>query len=190
MIGFVRHGITEWNKEGRTQGKIDIPLNDEGIRMSEKLANRLGAETWSAIYTSPLQRAEQTARLIAHQQKHEAKVIVDKRLREIGEGKKEGTTQEERIKKWGVMWQEHQLDIEADAQVIERAKAFIEEVKTEHTNEKIVVVSHGSFIQRVCEILCPTVYLEEDIKNASLTIIMVDDENQWIIYNCVEHLKG
>lgn len=187
MIGFVRHGITEWNKEGRTQGKVDVSLNEEGIQMSEKLAKRLRAENWALIYTSPLRRAEETARLIAKQ--HEVKIIVDKRLREIGEGKKEGTTEEERIAKWGKAWKALDLKIEANHRVINRAMSFISDVKIHHPNEKILVVSHGSFIQRVLEIVCPTDNFQEDIQNTSLTVVTIEDENRCHLYNCTKHLN-
>lgn len=187
MIGFVRHGITEWNKAGRIQGKIDIPLNDEGIQMSEKLARRLEVDTWSVIYTSPQGRAKQTASIIA---RHHCgtKIVVDKRLKEIGEGEKEGTTEEERIEKWGSAWRELLKDLEDDDQVVGRAMSFIEEVKIEHKNDKILVVSHGSFIQRILEIIGPFVHFQEEIYNASLTIVILNDEHRLLLYNCVEHL--
>ena len=64
-IGFVRHGVTAWNKEGRAQGSSDIPLDDEGIEMAEHVAKRLAEEQWDVIYTSPLIRAKKTAEIIA-----------------------------------------------------------------------------------------------------------------------------
>ncbi len=52
-IGFVRHGSTVWNKERRAQGSSDIPLDQDGLAEAQKLAKRLSAEKWDAIYTSP-----------------------------------------------------------------------------------------------------------------------------------------
>ena len=67
-IGFVRHGVTAWNKEGRAQGSSDIPLDEEGIEMAEHVANRLATESWDVIYTSHLLRAKKTAEIIAEKE--------------------------------------------------------------------------------------------------------------------------
>ena len=65
-IGFIRHGVTAWNKEGRAQGTTDVPLDDEGILMARKtVAKRLEKEHWDVIYTSPLIRAKHTAEIIS-----------------------------------------------------------------------------------------------------------------------------
>ena len=99
-IGFVRHGVTAWNKEGRAQGSSDIPLDEEGIQMAEHVAKRLENEHWDVIYSSHLIRAKKTAEIIA-ERKPDVEFFVDDRLRELGGGQVEGTTEAERIEKWG-----------------------------------------------------------------------------------------
>ncbi len=188
MIGFIRHGITKWNKEGRTQGAIDIPLDEEGIQMARKLGERLSFESWGLIYTSPLQRARETAELIASKQPR-LKVRTDYRLREVGEGRKEGTTEMDRVRKWGGLWRNLPLGIERDERVMQRIMSFIDEVKKDGTHKKVLVVSHGSFIKKVIQVLCPTVRFHGEIKNASLTIITLNDQNRCILLNCVKHLN-
>lgn len=187
-IGLVRHGITKWNKERRTQGGIDIPLSEEGIEMARKLASRLANEQWDIIYTSPLQRAQQTAKIIASKQMN-LEIVVDERVREIGEGEIEGTTEIERLKKWGKHWKEVVLNIEEDESVVNRILAFIEEVKEKTFHQSILIVSHGSLIERMIEILCPSTSLPQEINNASLTIIEIDNQNKCILKNCVQHLQ-
>lgn len=187
-IGLVRHGITKWNKERRTQGGIDIPLSEEGIEMARKLASRLANEQWDIIYTSPLQRAQQTAKIIASKQIN-LEIVVDERVREIGEGEIEGTTEIERLKKWGKHWTEVVLNIEEDESVVNRILAFIEEVKEKTFHQSILIVSHGSLIERMIEILCPSTSLPQEINNASLTIIEIDNQNKCILKNCVQHLQ-
>ncbi len=49
VIGFVRHGITDWNIARKAQGSSDIPLNDKGLEDAEKLAERLKDEKWSVV---------------------------------------------------------------------------------------------------------------------------------------------
>ncbi len=63
-IFLVRHGETDWNQTHRFQGRVDMPLNDEGKKQADALALTLKDEPLIAIYSSPLLRAIETARLI------------------------------------------------------------------------------------------------------------------------------
>jgi broad specificity phosphatase PhoE len=63
-IYLVRHGETEWNRVRRFQGRSNLPLNQEGEKQVRALALALKDIPLAAIYTSPLIRALETARLI------------------------------------------------------------------------------------------------------------------------------
>ena len=63
-ILLVRHGETEWNRIHRFQGRSDQPLNKKGRAQALALAKRLQSETVTALYSSPLSRAAETARII------------------------------------------------------------------------------------------------------------------------------
>ncbi|PLX52602.1 MAG: histidine phosphatase family protein, partial [Desulfobacteraceae bacterium] len=63
-IYLVRHGETEWNRIQRFQGRSNLPLNQEGKKQVRALALALKNKPLMAIYTSPLLRALETARLI------------------------------------------------------------------------------------------------------------------------------
>ncbi len=63
-IFLIRHGETDWNQTHRFQGRIDIPLNEEGKNQAHALALALKDEPLIAIFSSPLVRATETARLI------------------------------------------------------------------------------------------------------------------------------
>ncbi|KAJ0457661.1 putative phosphoserine phosphatase [Helianthus annuus] len=65
-IVVVRHGETEWNAEKRIQGHLDVDLNDVGRQQAVAVAERLSRESKiSAIYSSDLKRALETAETIA-----------------------------------------------------------------------------------------------------------------------------
>lgn len=88
-LAFVRHGPTQWNEEGRIQGRIDMPLSEIGRRKMAALRPPAGFETVHA-YVSPLIRARETAELLGFKN-----ATVDGRLSEHFWGAWEGMTREE-----------------------------------------------------------------------------------------------
>ncbi len=64
-VFLLRHGQTGWNKSGRIMGRSQVPLGADGIEQIKKLAPLIATLELDAIYTSPLRRAVQTAKLIA-----------------------------------------------------------------------------------------------------------------------------
>ncbi len=99
-IVVVRHGETQWNREGRIQGGQDRPLTLEGVRQAEAVSDALrdtvlqGGAT--RFWTSPLPRAVQTASLLADSWKVAfAAFSPDERLRELSFGCWEGLTKEQ-----------------------------------------------------------------------------------------------
>lgn len=190
-IGFIRHGVTAWNEEGRSQGNTDIPLNEEGIQMAIHIAKRLKHEQWDVIYTSPLLRAKKTAEMIA-KRKQPIELCLDNRLRETGGGQAEGTTLAERIEQWGTSWREMDLGAEAEAEVVHRGMAFIEEIKMKHKGEKVLVVSHGSFIRTLLGELTGDVEIKKSkVGNTSLTIVKLEEtRNHCELFNCTAHLDA
>lgn len=188
-IGFVRHGVTAWNKEGRAQGSSDIPLDEEGIQMAKHVAKRLEIEHWDVIYSSHLIRAKKTAEIIA-ERKPDVEFFVDDRLREISGGQIEGTTEAERVEKWGESWRELDLGFELHEDLITRGMAFIEDVKTKHHNQRVLVVSHGSFIRRLVRELVADEKFNDSLGNTSVTVVKLQDEiNYCELYNCMKHLR-
>ncbi|MGW7685284.1 histidine phosphatase family protein [Kribbella sp. NPDC054772] len=62
-VFLVRHGETEWSKSGRHTSVTDLPLTPEGERVAASLRDRLAAESFDLVLTSPRQRARRTAEL-------------------------------------------------------------------------------------------------------------------------------
>ena len=85
---LIRHGETAWNREKKVQGVSDISLNETGVRQAHRLALSLKDEKINAIYTSPLKRAYDTARIIG--QFHGASIYVESGLMEMNPGDFEG----------------------------------------------------------------------------------------------------
>ena len=93
---LVRHGVTDWNREGRFQGHLDPPLGEAGRHEAQLAAQRVAADPTlrpARVVSSSLARALETARSIARATGVE--VEPEPRLMEIGQGEWEGRTHAE-----------------------------------------------------------------------------------------------
>ncbi len=187
-IGWVRHGITEWNQRGIIQGVTDIPLSPEGLRQARLLADRLYRENerWDGVYCSDLQRAVQTGEVLAA--RLGIPLIRDERLRERSFGEAEGTTLAERLERWGEDWRRLVPDQESDDSVRERGLAFVREMGEKHPGGDLLVVTHGSFLARMLQALCNRLD-DSHLLNMSLTVLQGQrDEWKPLLHNCTKHL--
>lgn len=87
-IYFVRHGETDWNKERKIQGQVDIPLNEFGRHLARETAKGLRDVPFDVCFTSPLERARETAQIIL--QGRDVPILEDKRILEMNFGVLEG----------------------------------------------------------------------------------------------------
>lgn len=149
---IVRHGQTEWNIAGIRQGHLDSRLTARGVLQAQALAQRLARERFSAIYSSDLGRAVQTAMAIAAVTGHE--VVTDSRLRErhlgifqgLSGGQIEARFPEERRLLRSIGPEYVIPGGESMRQQIERNVAYLDELAHKHAGETIVVVTHGGVV--------------------------------------------
>ena len=187
-IGLIRHGSTEWNKIKKAQGWSDIPLDQDGMDQARQLAYRIKGENWDLMYASPLLRARQTAETISAQSG--IPVLLDKRLREAGGGLIEGTTEADRISRWGEDWRNLDLGREKKEQVASRGLAFLEEILEKHSEKNILIVSHGAFIKCLLEVLVPEEDIQASMENTSVTVLRLKESWTCELFNCVRHLSA
>ncbi|WP_377890057.1 histidine phosphatase family protein [Alkalihalobacillus sp. R86527] len=188
-VGLVRHGVTEWNSLGKAQGHSNISLNQEGKNQALKLAERLSKEEpWDVIITSDLSRAKETAEIIASRLPH-TPIIEQPSIREMHGGEIEGTTEAERVAKWGEDWRNKELGMEKRQDVAQRGGAFLEELTSAYKGKRVLVVSHGAWIGITLEYLFPEEYFYAFLENTSLSIIQKSDQG-WrnVLFNCISHL--
>ncbi|SDI89755.1 histidine phosphatase family protein [Natribacillus halophilus] len=187
-FGLIRHGITDWNENGRAQGITDIPLNMTGKQQADAVANRLFLEEkWDVIVASDLSRAAETAEIIAAKLK--LPVSHDARIREMDCGEIEGTNEEERVQKWGSHWRQLDLGIETAEELSQRGYEFLEEAATANESKRVLIVSHGGLISRTIQRLLPDKFPQAHLENTSVTNLR-KWENNWdcTLYNCTKHL--
>jgi broad specificity phosphatase PhoE len=155
---LVRHGETEWNREGRCQGFSDVELNENGRRQIVELALSLRNERISAIYSSDLKRASDTAKAIAKY--HNLPVQIEPGLREMYQGDFEGLTFVEIRERYADLlreWKENAESVrlpggESLKEVQDRAWRVIERIRYRHPEETVVTVSHNlTIITLLCK---------------------------------------
>ena len=158
---LIRHGETDWNHEGRWQGQIDIALNQKGREQADQTAKQLKERPIEAIYSSDLQRASQTANILAKAKG--LNVQMDARLREIHQGEWQGLLVSEIEARHAALYEQRSKDPyafappggESTSQVRERVIDFLREIKDRHMGETVAIVSHG-FVLAVMQAIYQT----------------------------------
>jgi broad specificity phosphatase PhoE len=144
---LVRHGETEWNVEEVFRGRVDIELNETGIKQAELLAEYLGSLRIAAIYSSSLKRALTTAEIVAHHQKLD--VVITPGLIDFDFGEWQGLSHQEvkdRYKELYIQWLNHPERVRMPAgetldEVRNRATSVVNSVIVKHEGS-VVLVSH------------------------------------------------
>jgi broad specificity phosphatase PhoE len=145
---LVRHGETDWNAARRIQGRTDIPLNDAGRGQARQAAELLARRSWHGVYTSPLDRAHETASIIAERLGLGSVVDVDALVeRDYGEAEGMGFDEIEALYPEGV----RAPGQETREAVAARVVPALFELARRHPGERLVIVSHGGAIRSVLQ---------------------------------------
>lgn len=153
------HAETDWTVVARFQGHTDVPLNDRGRRQAADMQRRLAGEPADAIVASDLNRAWQTAEILAVP--HGLPVAADPRLREMHFGAWEGLTYAQVQETDGpalAAWQANPLTAsppsgEGLAEVVQRLQAFLGDL-AERPEATFLLVGHrGSMRVLLCLLL-------------------------------------
>ena len=149
---FIRHGETDWNRQQRFQGQIDVPLNDLGHTQARRLGERLAGEPSEHLISSDLQRAQQTAAPLATA--WQAAPALMPGLREQCFGVLEGLdvpTIKARHPDLWTRWLEHRADFalpggESLKQFHARVIAAVKALAEAHPGRRLTVVTHGGVL--------------------------------------------
>lgn len=174
-IYFVRHGQTLFNVRDKVQGWCDSPLTTKGIEAAKTLGKALREMKFDAVYSSPSERAYDTATYILEGRPD--KIIVDARLKEFNFGTLEGEPHEStllfenRPKDYVECLTYGWVDVGGEnlKMVQERTASFFQDLSNVDGN--ILIVSHGMWIASALAYLDPTCFEEVllGIKNCSLS---------------------
>lgn len=165
-IIFIRHGETNWNAEGRWQGQVDVPINSTGHQQARATAAALELRPISAVYSSDLTRAQESAGYLA--EKFNLPVQTDLRLREIHQGDWQGMKTSEIQTKYLLKFQDRAkkpLEIAAPGgetvrEVGDRLLSFLKEIIKKYPESTVAVVTHG-FVMALIQVLLKRAPFEE-----------------------------
>lgn len=188
-IYFIRHGETDWNREGRLQGQRDIPLNDLGRAQAEEAGRRLSGQVaphdlpW---HVSPLMRTQETARRARLSiGMDDQGYLLEDRLKELSFGRWEGLTWREvkqsdpagAARREADKWDMVPPDGESYALLVNRLQPWLDTVSGD-----CVVVAHGGVARGLLHVVAglETVKAAEcDIWQGRL-LVLEAGQHQWI----------
>lgn len=153
LLYIIRHGETDYNRDGRYQGQSDIRMNETGRSQAAAVARRLARIDLTAIYSSDLNRAQECARVIASG----GPVALDPRLREIDVGRVVGLTLEQIAQRepqfHTALRQDPDRAVfpsgESALDVHRRATDAFEAIVARYPQGRVAVVTHGGLITLV-----------------------------------------
>jgi broad specificity phosphatase PhoE len=152
-VYLARHGESDWNAANRFQGHSDRPLTELGREQAHALANLVATEDVEAIYSSPLIRALETARIVAARTGLDVTARDD--LQEVDTGSWSGLSRAEvqerfpeGFERWiagGSGWE----DGESYDEMAERVLGALKEIAAAHPAGRLLIISHGGPIRAI-----------------------------------------
>jgi probable phosphoglycerate mutase len=185
---ITRHGETQWNSENRLQGRKDSELTDNGKRNAVALGERLYPTHFNAIYSSPIDRAVKTAKLIRSDR--EIPIRLEEGLKEINFGDWEGKVKEEIEQNskqeffdfWNAPHQYNHVphNGESLSDLKRRVEQVINHIIADNKDGNVLIVTHGVAIRAILSYLMniPTEKWWDGpfIEGTSLTLAQYDGE--------------
>ena len=148
----IRHGETDWNRQQRFQGQIDIALNAMGLEQANRLGQHLAQSPTDVLICSDLQRARQTAAPLAAAWKQTAHTRPGFREQSFGvlEGLDVPTIKTQHPELWA-QWLEHRADFalpggESLQQFHARVLQSVREAAADHPGKTVTIVTHGGVL--------------------------------------------
>ncbi|GAB3662566.1 histidine phosphatase family protein [Echinicola shivajiensis] len=148
-VYLLRHGETAYNAAGNKYcGRTDVGLTEKGIEQAKKVHQMLDGVEFLAAYSSPLERAFMTAKIIVPKMD----VIRVNELIEVDFGNWEGKTRKEFVEENEEVWKDWEASPdtakaggngETGIEVLERVNSFYEDLKNRHKNGNVLVVAHN-----------------------------------------------
>lgn len=197
ILTLVRHGQTLANIDGVWHGSTDTELTPTGQLQAEQVADFLAdhGRNATAVYASPLQRAQRTAAAIAERLGLEVRTEND--LREYAIGQWEGKTFSE-LQETHQLWEQIARDPDfaphggdSPRQVVDRLTSCLRRIAKRHPRERIIAVAHGGALSLgLAELLPKLDRWKLMMKNCAVSELVLEPEPELLSFNLVDHLDA
>jgi len=147
----IRHGETDWNRQQRFQGQIDVPLNGTGRAQAERLAHRMASECFDVVVASDLQRAHATAKAAADGRLIETDALWREQSFGVLEGLDMAAVTQQHPELW-TQWLRHDANYalpgggESVRAFHDRVLRAVQRVVQAHAGRCIAVFTHGGVL--------------------------------------------
>ncbi|MGG3526512.1 phosphoglycerate mutase [Bacillus pseudomycoides] len=138
MIYVIRHGQTDLNKEGRLQGRLGLPLNEYGIEQAECLRDKLKHIKFDYVFSSPQERAVETAEIVTG-----IKAITDKRLDVFDLGEADGLRKDEVKMAGGAPDSRAYNGVEDSNSYVQRIFNFMHDLEVNYRKRELNILLSG-----------------------------------------------
>jgi uncharacterized phosphatase len=180
-VAWVRHGETDWNVEGRLQGRQDIPLNGRGRDQARSVGRYLAPLAFHLVFSSPLARARETAEIIAGIAGLQPPLLVED-LTERDYGQASGLTADERMALFG---NGTAPGVESLGALRHRVRKVLSSLERQDSASRLIVVAHGGSINAMLSLVSQGELGtgKTQLNNGSVSITRCIDST-WEIQSC------
>ena len=183
ILFLFRHGETDWNREGRLQGHIDMPLNATGLAQAEVLAESLRPHRLDAVVSSDLSRARTTAQIVASA--IGVPLFIEAGLRETDVGAAEGLLWAEAKIRFGEGLTERWYsdgDVafpggETGIATRTRGLAALRRFTAQHPYRRIGVSTHGAMVRQLMKHALPA-GTHAGVRNTALYVLRYEPASE------------
>lgn len=199
----VRHGESTWNADGRYQGQTDVPLSHVGILQAATLAERLTGQQFSAVYSSDLLRASQTAQMVAERLSGHPQVQLDPGLREINVGELSGLVISDIRARFpdylqtlaADPWGTRRPGGESMEDLFTRCGNAFHAIRARHPGQRVLVFTHGGVVRVAVGLALGGVpanaWARLSVTNTSITRVLVTQDSGTLLgFNDDAHLEN
>jgi len=176
---LIRHGETDYNKQGKYQDHLGIDINSTGMDQAKMAAKELKGVDFDLVISSDLTRAKHTTEIILRELNSDIVALTSSKLREIDFGKWQGVDKKpeyfDQIKKDDDKLGETG---ESHTELYSRVLSLINNLYEKSSDKTTLIIAHGGSIRSILNMTGNTEMLKSDIPNATPIYIEISEKLQ------------
>ena len=176
IILLVRHGQTDWNQKRLIQGRINNPLNEEGIKQVKEVGKILKEKdpNWDIIIASPLDRAIHSANILAEELNYQNEIIINNDVIEREFGKAEGQLICDEI--YNKIKNDDVEGLEKSYELQDRAYNALIKIAKKYPGKKGLIATHSHFIKGFFTKISNEFTFTSPLYNASRNYVYINND--------------